>query len=326
MQHSQKIDSRPAYFDGQLLNAEDFIASQRYARLAMRRHNTALHDWGIVSGLEVRATGPHQVTVQPGVAIDANGRQIDMAHAMPFELAGFPPGVHLRITLAYRDDEEPEREHRNRIDSHAVVKITDDADDKDALLLATLRLDAGGNVAAHAIDATAVRRVRTKIAPGSVGVAALADDLRRGWVAMSLRTIALEKGPEGDKELPPPFRIGRSEARAHEHWNGADNTRGAGGTMAILAPFGARRVHRLRFAGAQNGSRIDVHLIRGGFDPLTNQHHYQPLLGKTVKGQPFNEIWDVEDGAFNPEYNTLALWVRAHGKASVSLVAVEFSY
>jgi hypothetical protein len=309
-----------------MLQPDDFIASQRYARLALRRHNMALHDWGIVSGLEVRVTGAHQVTVQPGVAIDANGRQIELAHAMPFDLEGFPPGVHLRITLAYRDDEEPEREHRNRIDSHAVVKITDDADDKNALLLATLRLDAGGNVAEHAIDATAVRRVHTKVAPGSVGAVALADDLRRGWVSMPLRTMALEKGPDREKDLPPPFRIGRSEARSHEHWNGADNPHGAGGTMAIVAPFGARRVHRLRFAGVQNGARLDVQLIRGGFDPLTNSHHYQPLLEKTIKGQPYNEIWTVEDGAFDPQYQTLALWVRAYGRASVSLVSVEFSY
>ena len=326
MHKSQKIGSRPAYFDGQLLQAEDFIAEQRYHRLARRRHNTAMHDWGIVSGLEVRSGADHQIVVHPGFAVDANGHDIDLAHPLTLDVTGFPPQARLRVTLFYRNDDEPEREHRNRIDSHAVVTVSDGLEERESLLLATLQLDAAGKPDPASIDLTAVRRVRTKLSPGSVGVLALADELRKGWVAMPFRGAPLEKGPDDSKVIPPPFRSGTTESRSHDRWEGADNTKGAGGTMPIAIPFGAKRVMRLRLAGVDNDDRIDFHLVRGGFDPAAGLHARKVLLTKTIKGRPYNELYTIDDGKLDPEYHTLSLWVRSHGKASISLVALEFSY
>lgn len=326
MQKTQKIGTRPAYFDGQLLQADDFIAEQKYNRLARHRHNMALHDWGVVSGLEVHAAGEDKIIVQPGFAVDSNGREIDIPNPCPLDLGGMPARVRLRVTLHHRDDTEPERSHRNRIDSHAVLTVSDNPDDKESLLLATLQLDAAGKVDTRSIELSAVRRARTRIAPGSVDVAALSPSLRRGWLAMPFRGSALEKGPDdGTKGLPPPFRVGTSEARSHDRWEGAENTKGAGGTMAIAIPFGARRVLQFRIAGVNNDGGIDFHVVRGGFDPVAKVHSRKVLLEKAIKGRPYNELYPIEGGELDPEYNTLALWVRSHGKASVSLVAFEFS-
>ncbi|HEV8691402.1 MAG TPA: hypothetical protein VGQ91_13965 [Ideonella sp.] len=325
MQKSYKSGVRPAYFDGQLLQRDDFVAEQRYHRHARRRHNITMHDWGVVSGLEVSVSGDHQITVRPGVAIDANGNEIDLGQAMPLEVGSFPAHTRLRVTLYQRNDEEHEREQRNRIHSHAVVTVSDGLDEKATLLLATLQIDAAGKPDPRSIDVSGVRYARTRLTPGSVGVPALAEQLRRAWVAMPFRGWPLEKGPDGSKNIPPPFRMGTTETRSHDRWDGAENTRGGGGTMPIVIPFGAQRVLRFRMAGVENDKHIDFHLVRGGFDTATRSHARKILLEKTIKGRQYNEVYTIDDGGLDPEHHTLALWVCSRGKASISLVALEFS-
>src|SRR4030095_8648163 len=45
--------SRPNYFSGRLLDAATLAAEQDYQREMRRRHNRALHGYGVVSGLDV---------------------------------------------------------------------------------------------------------------------------------------------------------------------------------------------------------------------------------------------------------------------------------
>ncbi len=77
--HDPKAPWRNGYFQGKMLTKRDFRAEQRYFLELARRHNTHLHGWGIVCGLEVL---PHpvcpreRIIVTPGVAIDALGREI----------------------------------------------------------------------------------------------------------------------------------------------------------------------------------------------------------------------------------------------------------
>ncbi len=324
MHKRQKIGTRPAYFDGQLLQAEDFIAEQQYHRKARRRHTLAVYGWGVVSGLDVKATSDRAIAVQPGFAVDADGNEIELGQAVSFDVGEFPPQVRLRVTLAYQDDTEPEREHRNRIDSHATLTVSDGPDDKSALLIATLQLDASGKIDRASIETSAVRRLKSKITPGSVEPASLAPALRVGWLRLPFHGSPLEQGPERDKVLPPPFLQGTTEVRSHEKWNGSDNTLGAGGNMAIPIPFGATLVSRFRLAGVDNADRIDFRLVRGGFDPAKKLHARHVLLEKTIKGHPYDETFPVDGGQLDPSDHTLALWVRGWGKTSISLVALEF--
>jgi hypothetical protein len=74
------------YYEGEYLGAADFEAEQEYHRDMRRRHNVGQHTWGIVSGLDLAqipnggttASGQAEVDVviQPGMAVDAFGREI----------------------------------------------------------------------------------------------------------------------------------------------------------------------------------------------------------------------------------------------------------
>jgi hypothetical protein len=68
---------RNRYFAGQLLGEADLTQEQLYFREKARRHNRMLHGSGIVCGLAVRP-GPagHELTVEPGYALDPNGDEI----------------------------------------------------------------------------------------------------------------------------------------------------------------------------------------------------------------------------------------------------------
>jgi hypothetical protein len=67
---------RPRYFAGKLVTAEDFELEQRYHIEKRCLLNRMLQGAGIVSGLEVAAGKQGTVTVAPGLALDAHGREI----------------------------------------------------------------------------------------------------------------------------------------------------------------------------------------------------------------------------------------------------------
>lgn len=72
---------RPRYYFGQVLGVDDLSAEQDYFRDRLRRHQRALHGFGIVHGLAVAvesgASGA-TVVVAPGFAIDRNGEEIEV--------------------------------------------------------------------------------------------------------------------------------------------------------------------------------------------------------------------------------------------------------
>jgi len=71
---------RIRYYDGEFLRAFDFTDEQTYHMEMRRRLNRYLHLYGIVRGLELTSPpaqgGVEQVSIQPGLAIDAFGREI----------------------------------------------------------------------------------------------------------------------------------------------------------------------------------------------------------------------------------------------------------
>ena len=96
------------YYDHQFLRAPDFSDEQDY-HLSMRRlHNSSLHTWGIVQGLQVSlasgGTGT-AVTVNSGVALDSTGREMVLATNTNLELGGAAANTTLYITISY--DEQP---------------------------------------------------------------------------------------------------------------------------------------------------------------------------------------------------------------------------
>ena len=72
---------RLRFFTGQLLTAESFELEQKYFREKLKRHNRALHGFGIVSGLKVLIEAG-QIIVEPGLALDCQGNELVIGTAV----------------------------------------------------------------------------------------------------------------------------------------------------------------------------------------------------------------------------------------------------
>jgi hypothetical protein len=109
---------RNNYFFGKLLTVRDFGLEQEYHRDKVRLHTRFLHDWGVVCGLRVRSAGnpefPWRWVLEPGLAIDACGREIIVSQPCEFDLqellkqAGLlrlDPKQPLYLALAYHECE-----------------------------------------------------------------------------------------------------------------------------------------------------------------------------------------------------------------------------
>ena len=98
--------------------------------------------------------------------------------------------------------------------------------------------------------------------------------------------------------------------------------------MAIEIPPSVKRIIRFRIAGKENEGQIIIELFLGGWDAKNNKHLKESLLKKTIGSAPFLETYEISDRDtfIDPEYNTLSLWLRATDRASISLIAIEFSY
>ena len=96
---------RVNYVTGQLLTAEDLQRDQEYFRDRLRRHNRALHGWGVVSGLDVDAVqdndGTVVVTVAAGAALSPQGDEIVVAEQVSLAL----PAAGAQWVVATRYDE-----------------------------------------------------------------------------------------------------------------------------------------------------------------------------------------------------------------------------
>lgn len=96
--------TRVNFFQGQLLAVDDLTAEQHYVRVRLRRHNRFLHGWGVASGLQVRlergVDGP-SLTIEPGLAIDARGEEIELCKATTLALPA--TGRHLLVQVTYAE-------------------------------------------------------------------------------------------------------------------------------------------------------------------------------------------------------------------------------
>ncbi|MGF1580039.1 MAG: hypothetical protein ACFCD0_11820 [Gemmataceae bacterium] len=70
--------TRVKFQQGQILRTQDLTDEQQYHLEMRRRHNLALHTWGIAYGLDLIAKDG-RVFVTPGIAIDGYGRELVVA-------------------------------------------------------------------------------------------------------------------------------------------------------------------------------------------------------------------------------------------------------
>jgi len=93
--------ARPNFFSGRLLDAASLSAEQDYQREMRRRHNRALHGYGVVSGLDVDIDpngGEARIAVAPGYAIDPCGNEIALCQSVKLRL----PADHHEAFIALR--------------------------------------------------------------------------------------------------------------------------------------------------------------------------------------------------------------------------------
>src|SRR3954465_11931578 len=100
---------RVNYFKNQFLHVEDFTTEQAYHVEMRRRHNRALHTYGIAEGLQLTfSANASAVTVRAGMGIDNQGREIVLVDDQAVELADLDANREAFITIAY--DESATRE------------------------------------------------------------------------------------------------------------------------------------------------------------------------------------------------------------------------
>jgi hypothetical protein len=323
------LGQRPSYYDGQLLLAKDFLDEQSYHSDARRRHNLVLHDWGVARGLAIARAQDKSVRIGPGAAIDAFGNEIRLDESSVVDLSAFRPRDRIHICLAYEEESSQSGgKNNNRVDCYANVTLAHDSDPRAGLVLGTVVLDDQGKVIDEAIDYTQTKYAR--LAAGSITAAQLHDELRRGWLRLPFRPDPMIEGPEEGIEAGlPAFRVGATEALSPDPKEAGERDRGAAGTMAIPIPPSVKHVTRFRIAGMENKGEISLLLMRGGWDPATRKHVRDILIEeKITRKEPFIEIYKVKetDTALDPEYHTLALWLKGTRRTAISLVAVEFAY
>ncbi|MBX5484123.1 MAG: hypothetical protein IRZ16_20040 [Myxococcaceae bacterium] len=89
---------RPQFVSGALLRAEDLTLDQDFSRGRFYAANRGLHGVGIATGLALNALSDGRIEVSPGLAIDAEGRPLSLAHARTLDLRAVP-AANVWVTL-----------------------------------------------------------------------------------------------------------------------------------------------------------------------------------------------------------------------------------
>lgn len=328
------------YYNHQLLIDKDFRDEQEYHIEMRRRHNRFMHGWGIADGLFVDRRGDREIVVMPGMAIDANGREMILLEEKTLPVPPLERAGHVYAVVNYR--EEGTNHHTStgvsgftRTVENPLLSFVPHRPPSDGTVIALARiyLDDGGRITE--IDLSVRHEAMIRLMPGvirtefiandAVTIPKLAPNLRRqhGWVRMSFKPHSLHEKPS--------FRMGPTEARAEKT--------GSWGTMGVPAPPGADRISGFRIAGEWNDGEIVIDLFRSGWDPKNQQHERESILRETLVGSssyraregvdrqinPFERAWDL-DVSLDRGHHALSVLVHATKEASISLIAIRFEY
>ena len=104
--------TRVRFHDRQFLQAQDLRDEQDYHMQMRRRHNLALHSWGVVAGLQLLIDGTGSrasLRVVQGMAIDGYGREVVLAYARqePMEKLDVSAAYEVWIEYARRMPDAP---------------------------------------------------------------------------------------------------------------------------------------------------------------------------------------------------------------------------
>ncbi len=106
---------RVRYFEYEFLDAADFEVEQEYHRSMRYKHNRDFHTWGIGHGLEVNLAEDQEageetkVTVNPGTAVDSEGREIvlPISKTIDFDQPGYEANKSYYVTIKWHEQPGP---------------------------------------------------------------------------------------------------------------------------------------------------------------------------------------------------------------------------
>ena len=205
-----ELDRRPRYYDGQLLESDDFVDDQRYAIDRHRRDLRAATTPGVVAGFDV-TEGTDQITIGVGAAIDDLGRQIVLVSDAILPVAAEVRGTNLVLYVTYDDAPSDEAEGsngglgftRSREQPTLAYAIAGEALPAHAVALAAMQVDGDGGVTA---DPTIRRRAGRRV-PGATPIDLTTDDADPG--RGSLDGALTVRVPDGTDHSPtaPALRV-----------------------------------------------------------------------------------------------------------------------
>jgi len=113
---------RVVFYQGELLTADDLTTVDTNNQELRWLHNRTLHNWGIGYGLDVLGTsGSTHVTVNPGFAIDAEGREIILSSPQREPIpaisggSGGSPATYYLVANYVDDDGQAVEEQRGAL-------------------------------------------------------------------------------------------------------------------------------------------------------------------------------------------------------------------
>jgi hypothetical protein len=350
------------YYNHQFLEEPDFREEQQYHLEMRRRHNRSLHIWGVAEGLEVKKSGNREITVEPGFALDREGRELVVIKPLAWDVGSTERHKQLHVFIGYKEHfEDTDRrihggvEGYNRITEFAEVSATHEAEKSGpGVLLAILHFDEEGNI--HRVDHSGRQMASSLIAPDGVRTAqlqdgcvtdqklapGLRDSLKPEKFKLADGSITMEKlspdlrsalGVKGWVRLPfKPIRLrprraaggfGEAEPEFSVDVHYAhSDTKGARGTMGIPVPAGATRILEFRIAGLSRGRKIRVQLFRTGWNSQDHKGDYLEILKEEFVHADFDKRFKTEREL--DEFHALTLDVFAEGEAEIWLVAARF--
>ena len=141
--------TRPNYFAGKVLTAEDLRQEQDYHRSHRRRHNRLLHRIGIVRGLEV-SLQPGQkgedttIEVSPGVAVSPEGDELLVCEPVTLDPCSGTSPCWVTVAILERPVGPTVDGDHERIDEAAAVTVTEAIGPHDLAIARLVRDPAGG--------------------------------------------------------------------------------------------------------------------------------------------------------------------------------------
>jgi hypothetical protein len=308
---------RLKYFTHQFLREQDFVAEQKYHLDMRRSHNRLVHGWGVVEGLTVRKKNEHEIVIEPGVAIDREGREIILESPVTRDIANFERNSHTWVTIAYGEAwEEGDRYASGGIEGYTRVteapvigeKRHEPTRDGQVVTLARVRINENGHV--HEVFEGNLRTLLTNKSAAT------------GWVRLAFKPLPLEVTRFGPKLSAPKqwsneydFTIDHASAYCEKN---------ARGSMQLPVPPGASRVTAWRVCGHTKGT-VDVELVRGGWDPQTRKGESKNLGTHALEGDSFDRELEVAaESQPLGQWHNLSIVLSAKGETEIWLVAVHF--